>query len=369
MRNLLRSFRRKKLSLKLHLYFGLLLSLPLIVICITGSLLAFQGEFGRMLYPSHFINQPTEEIVPLDDIIASFDGDRAVNRIFFPDKHRETIAVMYEGENNYYFYNSQSGAFQAKMHNLRGVFKEVMILHRTFFIPNMGYDIVGVITFLFWFLILSSGVWLFWPKKNHFSAKRFRIRKKAFAFTSHKVLGFLFLIPLVTLGITGNYFSYSEPYKAIFRWFGAEPKPVVALSMPSKSIEYDPDNAASLTAVWSWIKEYKKDIPNTYSNAFMMRNVENGRPIFISYEIFERSYGLPKRVRVRMDAITGEILSESNPKTMTPMSKYTSTIAYLHMGKVGGFGLKLLWFISGLIGAWLCISGIRIWWLKRERKS
>ncbi|QZT38165.1 PepSY domain-containing protein [Halosquirtibacter xylanolyticus] len=368
MRKLLRSFKRRKLSAKLHLYFGLLLSLPLLVICITGSLLAFQGEFGRVIYPKHFTNQSSEVVVPLDDIIASFEGERVVNRVFLPNKHRETIAVMYEGENNYYFYNSNSGEFQAKMHNLRGIFKEVMILHRTFFIPKIGYDIVGVITFVFWFFILLSGLWLFWPKKGHFKTKMFRVRKKAFSHTSHKVFGFAFLIPLLVLGITGNFFTYSDPYIKLFKWFGPEEKKEVSLPEPTPtSNDYDPSKAASLTTVWEWIKEQKKQIPASYSTAFMMRNVATGRPIFVSYENYDDTYGLPKRVRLTLEAQTGKIISENHPEQMSDLRKYTSTIVYLHMGKIGGFGLKLLWFLSGLMGAWFCISGIRIWMKKRVR--
>ncbi|QZE12906.1 PepSY domain-containing protein [Halosquirtibacter laminarini] len=366
MHKITKAFKRRKFAAKVHLYFGLLLSLPLLIICITGALLAFQGPFYRLAYPNHYVNHPTTIARSMDDIVCSLDSTREVNRLFLPNNDRETIAVMYADEDNYYFYNSKSGEFQAKMHNLRGIFQEIMILHRTFFIRGAGHEVVGAITFFFWLVILISGIWLFWPKKGRFRSNTFKIRRKAFFYTSHRVLGFFFIIPLFVLGITGNFFTYSDPYIGIYKLFQSEPPKEEKLPEPTPtSDEYNPKNAPSIATVWHWMKEKKETLPAEYSAAFMMRNVESGRPIFLSYENYHDHYGLPKRIRYSIDAQKGFVISERNSQKTSGLQKYTSTIVYLHMGKIGGNGLKLLWFISALMGAWFCISGIRIWILKK----
>ena len=358
-------FSRKKYANKLHLYFGLLLALPLLIICFTGAMLSYQEEFCHILYPQQYQNQWVDKHTKIEQstaqIIETISKEKNINRVFFPNKHRQTLAIMLEGEDYYRFYNSKTGSYQASMHNLRGIFKPALILHRTFFWREGGNLLVGIICFVFWLVILFSGIFLFIPKRWHIA--QFKIRRKAFSLSSHRVLGFFFLLPLLILGITGNYFTYSEPYNKIISLF-TDKSPKVEQKKLDLGNSHDSD--LSMLELYACMQKKKADLPSRYQNSYIMRSSSSTRPVSVSFEDFESTIGIPDRQHLYLHPKTGAVLKQSGLSDYSSARKTAFFIVYLHMGKVAGWPLKLLWCLSGLVGSWFCISGIRIWWLKSK---
>lgn len=360
-------FKRKSVSNKLHLYFGLILALPLLLICVTGAMLSFQEEFCHVLYPKHYQNNNDTEAASLstEQILLSLSKDKAIQRVFFPNKSRETLAIMFVNEDDYCFYNSKTGSYQDRMHNLRGVFKPALVLHRTFFWKEGGNALVGLIAFLFWLVILISGLVLFIPR--YWSVMHFKIRLRAFSFTTHRVLGIVFIIPLFSLAVSGNYFTYSEPYNLLIDLFTSNsPDSQQNRHQRPKNLEDTGNAMLSINQIYEQMKAVKDSIPSNYQFSYIMRSSGNElRAVSCSFEDFESITGIPDRYQIAMHPQTGALFSKNIVAEYTDKQVVRSSIVYYHMGKIAGWPLKLLWCLSGLAGVWFCISGIRIWWLKR----
>src|SRR5690554_4321109 len=73
--------------------------------------------------------------------------------------------------------------------------------------------------------------------------------------------------------------------------------------------------------------------------------------------------------RLLFKADNGEIVSEKNPFTDTTyIESATGIMDRLHFGDFGGVGLKIIYFILGLISCFVIISGILIWLVARDKK-
>jgi uncharacterized iron-regulated membrane protein len=48
--------------------------------------------------------------------------------------------------------------------------------------------------------------------------------------------------------------------------------------------------------------------------------------------------------------------------------KYDIINSQLHMGRFGGMGIKIIYFVFGLSGGLLSITGSLLWLLRRKRK-
>jgi len=69
---------------------------------------------------------------------------------------------------------------------------------------------------------------------------------------------------------------------------------------------------------------------------------------------------------VWIDSDTGEFIAFDAPTGGETGRTVTTWIVYLHFGWVGGLAFRVLIFVVGLIGAALCVTGVIIWWKKRQ---
>src|SRR5690606_10498270 len=73
--------------------------------------------------------------------------------------------------------------------------------------------------------------------------------------------------------------------------------------------------------------------------------------------------------KLLFEAYSGELVSEKNPFAHTSYLEGATGILYrLHFGDFGGAGLKVIYFVLGLISCFVIISGILIWLVARDKK-
>ena len=60
----------RQLWLKAHLWVGLTIALPLIVVAISGAVLVFEDAIDRRLNPSISYVTPGAQVLPIDDLLA-----------------------------------------------------------------------------------------------------------------------------------------------------------------------------------------------------------------------------------------------------------------------------------------------------------
>ncbi|WP_445223488.1 PepSY domain-containing protein [Catalinimonas locisalis] len=67
---------------------------------------------------------------------------------------------------------------------------------------------------------------------------------------------------------------------------------------------------------------------------------------------------------------SGEIVSEKEPFKQTSYVDGASGILYrLHFGDFGGVGLRMVYFILGIVSCFVILSGVLIWLVARDKKN
>lgn len=66
---------------------------------------------------------------------------------------------------------------------------------------------------------------------------------------------------------------------------------------------------------------------------------------------------------------TGSISSTRLFEENSPSDRYDIINSQLHMGNFGGAGIKIIYFVFGLTGALLSITGFGLWWRRRKEKN
>lgn len=88
--------------------------------------------------------------------------------------------------------------------------------------------------------------------------------------------------------------------------------------------------------------------------------------LYFSYHRFKTIHsGAHTGIYVTADSHTGEVLAEHHPDKLprgaSLMAKWHLPI---HFGEFGGLTTRILWFIVGLMPAFLTYTGLKIWWVR-----
>src|SRR5690606_19802303 len=74
--------------------------------------------------------------------------------------------------------------------------------------------------------------------------------------------------------------------------------------------------------------------------------------------------------KITYKVTTGEIISKKDPVTQTSYLDSVKNILYrLHYGDYGGYALKIVSFLLGIISCFVIISGGMIWLVARDKKN
>lgn len=229
----------------------------------------------------------------------------------------------------------------------------------------IGGPIVGYSTLIF-FLLLISGLVLWWPKKWKFKSlkKSFIMKRhsspKRFNYDLHNILGFYTLLPAALICVTGLVYSFEwadQSIQYIFNKGSAVSKRVTPKSSPNTA--YLP-GVLNKTIAGLLVKHKDADV-------FSLR--------------FRKDETAPLDVQVRLassrthlfewyyfDRNTGRLLTNYGHDDLWGGEKIRSLNYDLHVGSFGGLGTKILAFFFSMICASLPVTGFFIWYNKERKK-
>lgn len=205
---------------KVHLWLGLTSGLFVCFLGITGCILAFEREIENLTQSYRFVKLQKQQFLPPSKL-------KAVADLLVPGKQAHSISyqlgkasqVVYYGFNpDYYwivFLNPYSGKV-LKVKNMEEDFFRIVIdgHYYLWLPPNVGQPILASATLLF-FVLLLSGLVLWWPKNKAASKKRFSIKWSAkwkrLNYDLHSILGFYMTWILIFIAFSGLIMG--------FQWF------------------------------------------------------------------------------------------------------------------------------------------------------
>lgn len=365
----------RKLIGKIHLWLGLSSGLLVFIIAITGCIYAFQEEIQNATQPYRFVEWQNKQ--PLPPSAIQHIAERAL-------PHKQVHAVMYEGGNHtakaifysdtaryYYFvYINQYTGRVLKVSNENATFFR-FILDGHYYLwlpPAVGHVVVASATLVF-FVMIVSGIILWWPRNKAGRKQRFSIKWNAKwrrkNYDLHNVLGFYIASIALVFAITGLVWG--------FEWFGklyyatvTGGEKMYQYEEP-KSVPTARTHTAPMDILWA---DMRKDLPKDASievhppeddSSCIAINTNNkpGTYYATDYRYFDQ-YTL-KELDVKH--IWGRYKNVHGGKKLVRMN-YD-----IHVGAILGLPGKVLAFFGSLIIASLPVTGFIIWWGRRNKKK
>lgn len=344
----------RKTLLNLHLYLALVAGVFVVILGVSGSIMAFEEELDRVFNPSLFQVQPQVQPLSLTELMASLKKnypDQKFNGLRFPSRPDQTYLAAVRGST--FFVNGYTGQVVGARSGMT-LLGMIHQLHLRLMMGKVGEAIVAIVTGILVFLVIS-GIYLWWPVKR--ATVKFGASTARVMFDLHNVAGLYSAVFLFVLAFTGLYIHFDNELE---EWLNrqTDSKPPVR-SVPSVVQEgakpIDPDNA---------VQAAQAALPGAKPNAF----VAPGGPktsYFVSMR-FPEDLTPGGRSWVVVDQYSGKALFVENSRTAVPGTRTTIINRAIHTGDVMGYPSKIIVSLSSLLLVVQAVTGYYMW-LKKVR--
>lgn len=237
-----------------------------------------------------------------------------------------------------------------------------------------GYLLAGVVSFIFLFALIT-GLMLHWNKivSNFFTFRPWSKWKTLWTdlHTAIGVIGFPFQLVFAVTGVVliANSFLIAPYTKYLYKGDSASLYQDLEYSDTTKyAYTYKP--LAEKFSVNELLKEVENKWSHSRISAVSIKNYgdENMHVILTAKPRANKSFSGTGKIVYRV--YDKRILSEVSPvKNSSYVDKIKSTIYHLHFGDFGGKPLRIIFFVLGVMGCLVIISGILIWLVARDKNN
>ena len=318
-----------------------------------GSLDQLYQLYGRNIsFSKHYIERRIG--VSLDPSQDSLADEKAKQKHFFY-QDTETLST-------YKYADSYSlGEFLYRLHFLAQI-------------PHpYGYYLSGFTAFFFLFAIMT-GILIHWDKIiSNFYMFRPWAKLKTLWTDAHTALGTIGLPFQLVYAVTGAFFMIKAVLIApsvYVLYDGNQADFYKDLGYGEPTFDYQYDSLKTNFSINALVNQTADDWPDFNINHLHLFNYGDANMhIAIEGETNRNSKftGPGKRI---YKVATGELIEEKNPFVKASYLDGVKNFLYrLHYGDYGGYALKMISFILGLISCFVILSGIMIWLVARRKKN
>lgn len=343
---------------KIHLILGVISSLVVFIVAVSGSLYSLQEEIQNIFYTHRFVNPSTDQLSPtsIQKIAETYLGDENSVRLhrFSPER---SVAVLFNTQKNngYLYINQYSGEVLHFQNFKRDFFGVLLKIHMYLLLPpEIGKVVVGTFSLVF-VLVLISGFFLWYKFKSPkiWNWKR-GARWRRMNFDVHRNIGIITLIFGLFFVMTGLIWSFNWYERGVyFILSGGKPLKELPLKISTaniSTIESSMDYLFdSLIKVRGEDLSYTLYFPKSKSSPLVI-SVNDQISQFKNLEFFA------------FDPNSGasiELGSRFGPYTEGGLGdKFLKSNYDLHTGGFWGLGGKLVALLASLSIASLPITGI-----------
>jgi uncharacterized iron-regulated membrane protein len=363
----------------LHLSAGVIAGSVVLVMSVTGVLLAFERQLtewadrdSRVVPP-----EPGASRSSISALIASV-------RVAEPDAMPSGLTLRSDpvapaainlGRERTVFLNPYNGAVLGEgSKRARDFFRLVTNVHRWLGTPEenraTGRAITGACNLAFLFLVIS-GFYLWWPHQGTKNAGRAIVllraglRGKARYFRWHNAIGFWCAPILFFIVLSGVLMSYPWATNLLYRVTGSEPPPsrTDAARRPAsrKESSFIPDD---IDRLWT-IAEQRVPDWKTISVRF-----ETSPSAPLTFSIEQGYRGRPDlRSQLTLDSKTGEVVRWEPFASFNLGRRLRTWARFVHTGEVGGAPGQTIAAFASAGAAFLVCTGFALAWRRfRERR-
>lgn len=372
----------------LHLWLGLLSSIVVFTVCLTGSIYAFKNQLIEFYNRDKvYVPVPNHKTpLPLDTLQAIFARQgNEIKSLVLSANPKRSIVISYASietgiVKSAYFDPYTALDLGIANRSLDSFFAFVLNIHRTMLITQYGKQIVGISTLIFVFMLISGLIlWLpaKWKWKN--VKQGFTIRWKAkfhrVNYDLHNTLGFYALLMLMFIALTGLYVTYPWMKNGIIVALGGQP---VSGEGAQEEISSNFDAILQQMMEKQSEKEALKDVKPISLDSLM--TLAYNKLDYKATTLIELPDDKDPRFRIKkinrqnwLGAMLPDVISFDKTGELKavelfkdkPLSKQFVEISLpLHTGEIMGWPSIILYSMISLIGCSLPITGFIIWYKK-----
>jgi uncharacterized iron-regulated membrane protein len=385
---------------QLHLWIGLILLLPLVMMGVTGAVLVYGHDIEHLLGQGEPPAKAVGEWRSPGELIeaartASNDPTRIPIAVRWPMEVGEPAAVRLSrpgmaGERPQFRGGQGQGQAQGRVPTqspfagslqvlidpvslqvletqqaMTGWLRFFHDLHGHLFISGgLGRELVGWLGVAL--LVLGcSGLYLWWPRPGQWKAA-FIVRRTAkglrFNRELHGAVGIWSLLLFMLVNFTGVYLAFPQQISAAVNtvWPGRD----MRAAMFQARVE--PMRGVQPMGVNEAVELARSKVPEgRFLNAFL--SIRPDQAMRVGLIRAGHIEGAPI-VTVIIDPFRKNVVDVFDPQTMTTGERIVAWQRALHYGIGLGGGYKFLVFVSGVIIPVFAVTGFLMWWLKRRNR-
>jgi len=323
----------------------------LLVLGITGAILAFEPELDRLLHPHLSRLKPGGRTLSLVDIgeaaSKKYGGEPVVAYLpsSSPDVPTEVILSGVVSVNQY------TGEVLGLRTRGQTVLGFMRALHVRLATGDIGRNILRWSTVLM-LISLASGLYLWWPRK------RIRIRgpwwSRLFWSDQHNSFGIFSLVPLLLLTATGIVIGFEDEVSSLLdKMYGTNPvhsSQTPEQSEPSQgSTELTPDQAIAIASA---------QLPGALPCRLQMPRYGGLYVVSLTYSDNRIA---AERNSISLDPRNGRIVAINQSAGLTPRERFMATNEAIHTGNILGMPTRILAALASILLPLQVVSGLLIW--------
>ena len=365
----------RKIIGKLHLWLGLGSGLVVILLGITGCILAFEIEIRSMTEPFRKVAIEDKAYLPptfLKQVAEKQLVSKQAIGVDYPGKGKAAIASYYN-ETHYelVFMNPYSGEILKHKNMNNDFFRFILNGHFYLWLPKeIGQPIAASATLIF-LVMMITGIILWWPKNKAARKQRFSVKWSAKwrrkNYDLHNVLGFYISWVAIFLAITGLVFGFEWVARSVY-WVSSGGDTMVEHTHPVSDTTQKTPALNMADGLWQQFRK-TTDVNEGLGIYFASTKTDP-----LEVVINHRPGTYYKSDFYHYDQYTGKEL----PATGSYAGKFADAriadkiirMNYdMHVGAVLGLPGKLLAFFASLIAASLPVTGFVIWWGRKKKRK
>ena len=360
--------RFRKIIFWCHLPVGVIGGLVILIMCVTGVLLAYEKQITLWADTSAYKSAPPSadaRHLPVATLIENARNSRgtAPTSITLRSDPSAPAEIGFGRETIPLFVNPYTGRVLGEgSQRVRSFFRTTTDWHRWLGAKgdnrNVARAITGACNLGFLFLVIS-GFYLWWPRNWNLKYVRnvvwFRrgLPAKARDFNWHNTIGFWSAVPLFIVVLSAVVISYTWAGNLVYRVVGETP-PAPRANQPNANKDA---NAPAGDLESAWLRA-EQQVGDWQSISLPLSNAPQ-----LTFNIDRGTGGQPqKRAQLVLDRATGEIVRWEPFSSYTRGRQLRSILRFAHTGEVLGIAGQTIAGVVSLGGAVLVATGLGLAW-------
>ena len=349
----------RKLLFNLHLYTALVVGVFVIILGLTGSIMAFEPELDHLFHAKLSYVTPQPHALSLAEITTAVSKEFPGERISgYAISTSPNLSYQVALRRSIVYLNQYTGEVLGVREAGPDFLNYVHQLHLRLLLRNKadsGKTIMSWVGVAMLFL-LCSGLYLWWPLKR--VTVNWHAPSKRFWFDVHNTVGIISAVFLLVLTVTGVMIGFDDTlFPLLYKMTGSEPsRPPAIPPPPAGAKPITPDQAIEIArAALPGTMPFQISAPGP-KGAYQIRSR------------FPEDLTPGGRSRVIVDQYTGKVLFAEGSRTAPAGSRLVIANRAIHTGDIFGIPSKTVMSLASLMLALQVVSGVAMWW-KRERKK